>query len=242
MLWLPARWGGTGWAEQEVDRQTLALLSRGCWQAWRSLDLPCWSCPDQKYGHGAGWGCQTPGLAFMDASLCCGMGRDVVRAMKAERWAGSPCRAEGWSPARICTTAVHGQRDIPAQLSSLTSAEADSCLPDPCSCASQLQHAPRASCSPAPAAEQKEPGAAASPLLCARKGKVDDLLLGLWFTPGLSRVSSLLLVHQTPLVSMPPAQRQVPLLCLRDKVQRLSAFGDWAAESPEVGSSSAFFS
>lgn len=84
------------------------------------------------------------------------------------------------------------------------------------------------------------------PVCCgARNRKVDDLLLGLWLALGLSRVSSLLLAHQTPLVSMPPAQRQVPLLCLRvcrDKVQRLSAFGDWEAESPKVGSTSAFFS
>lgn len=33
---------------------------------------------------------------------------------------------------------LHGQRDICVQLPMLASAEADSCLPDPCSCVSQL--------------------------------------------------------------------------------------------------------
>lgn len=92
---------------------------------------------------------------------------------------------------------LHGQRDICAQLPMLASAEADSCLPDPCSCVSQLQHVPWASCTPCLLLHKEQGMVGTAPLLCgASKGKGMICcwgfgLFGLFFALGLSRTCSL---------------------------------------------------
>lgn len=71
----------------------------------------------------------------------------------------SPSRSHSWAPVVLGQAAALeplGAEETPACLSLLTSAEAASCLPDPHSCAIQLQHRPGAGCSPARSLEQRE--------------------------------------------------------------------------------------